>query len=753
MPDAPSTSPRYDLSRLSEFPELTPDVMRLVYREACTARMHVERVVQECLKGIVKFAIWGPGEEIHGTATALAAKTELSFEQFAICGHYRSASLLGLWARFQGYEDFYLDHMRQQLSRSTDPWSGGRQMTAHFNDMRFGILPVQSALGMQVSKSVGYAYGNQLKGKTDSVTMAVVGDGTCAEGDLHEGMTGASILSLPWLLVVTDNNIAISVSPEDGRGIQDFEAYAKAFGFEYFTADGNDFLDVYETNKKAMAFCRDNQKPALLWVRNLSRLNDHSSAADVTFKFDQHDPLLDFGQSLVEQGVLEAGDVVCRKDGQSKDYFLRHDLGTIGTEADEYIVGTMTQAESEPEPTYESVFEDIRDPFPVSVEPAAEGRNTVISINGAMRAALGAILKENPMTWVYGQDVGAKGGVMQATRGLFDQFPGQVKDAPINEPLILGAATGFALHEGSTALPEIQFSDYSLNTLHWLVYLGNLLWTSGGTIHANVIVRLPTEPLHGGAVYHSMCMEGLYGSIPGLTICAPTTSRDIYGMLRSAAEFTGPVVFFESKGLYRMTLGDAFPGEPTDKTEVAKLKRAIAFEGHAPDIPDDFRVPLGKAAVRREGTDLTIVTWGRCTLFVQTAIETLSAAGIDVEMIDLRTIVPPDLETVMASVSKTRRMLVVHEDRVFASLGRELQGSVVEAMAGKPLATRVLGQDAVPGIPQNARLEEQLVVSPEKIIKAAHEVMALSLGAGGASAPAPAAAPAVLWTPNRNFVA
>ncbi len=753
MPDAPSTSPRYDLSRLSQFPELTPDTMKLAYREACMARMHVERIVQECLKGIVKFAIWGPGEEIHGTATALAARETLSFDKFAICGHYRSASLLGLWARMQGYEDFHLDHMRQQLSRSTDPWSGGRQMTAHFNDMRFGILPVQSALGMQISKSVGYAYGNKLKGINDAVTMAIVGDGTCAEGDLHEGMTGASILGLPWLLTITDNNIAISVKPEDGRGITDFEAYAKAFGFAYFTCDGNDFLDVYETKKKAMVFCRDNQKPALVWVRNLSRLNDHSSAADVTFKFDQYDPLLDFGESLVQQGILQPGDIVRRKDGQSKDYFLRHELGAVGKEADDYIVGTMTQAESEPEPTYESAFEDIMDPYPVASEPAPEGRNTIISINGAMRAALGAILKENPMTWVYGQDVGAKGGVMQATRGLFDQFPGQVKDAPINEPLILGTAIGFALHEGSTALPEIQFSDYSLNTLHWLVHMGNLLWTSDSSVRANVIVRLPVEPLHGGAVYHSMCMEGLYGSIPGLTICAPTTSRDVYGMLRSAAEYTGPVVFFESKGLYRMTLGDAFPGEPTDKTEVAKLKRAIAFEGHAPDIPDDFRVPLGKAAIRKEGTDLTIVTWGRCTLFCQTAIAKLEEEGVSVEMIDLRTIVPPDLDTVMASVGKTRRLLVVHEDRVFASLGREIQGAVIEAMAGQPLATRVLGQDPVPGIPQNAHLEEKLVVSPQKVHAAAHEVMKLPLGGSAAVAPAPAAAPSVLWTPNRNFVA
>ncbi len=754
MPDAPSTQPRYDLSRLSEHPELTPDALRLAYREACLARMHVERVVQECLKGIVKFAIWGPGEEIHGTATALAARATVETEKFAICGHYRSASLLGLWTRMQDYDDFYLDHMRQQLSRATDPWSGGRQMTAHFNDVRFGVLPVQSALGMQVSKSVGYAYGNRLRGITDGVVMSVVGDGTCAEGDLHEGMTGASILELPWLLVVTDNNIAISVSPEDGRGITDFEAYAKAFGFAYFTCDGNDFLDVYATNKRALEYCKTQQKPALLWVRNLSRLNDHSSAADVTFKFDQYDPLLDFGEALVQQGILQPGDIVRRKEGQSKDYFLRHELGAIGTEADNYIVGTMEQAESEPEPTYESAFEDIRDPYPVASEPESTGRNTIISINGAMRAALGAILKDNPMTWVYGQDVGEKGGVMQATRGLFSQFPGQVRDAPINEPLILGTAVGFALHEGSTALPEIQFSDYSLNTLHWLVYLGNLLWTSGGTIHANVIVRLPVEPLHGGAVYHSMCMEGLYGSIPGLTICAPTTSRDVYGLLRSAADYTGPVVFFESKGLYRMTLGDAFPGEPTDKAEVAKLKRAIAFEGHAPDIPDDFRVPLGKAAIRRPGSDLTIVTWGRCTLYCQSAVAELADEGVDVELIDLRTIVPPDLDTVLGSVRKTRRLLVVHEDRVFASLGRELQGATIEALAGEPLATRVLGQDAVPGIPQNAHLEEMLVVSPQKVYAAAKEVLQLSLGASG-SAPAAAApsSPAVLWTPNRHFVA
>jgi 2-oxoisovalerate dehydrogenase E1 component len=761
MPDVSSaTSLRYDLARLDEHPDLTPERLRAAYREALMARMHVERVVQECQKGTIKFSIWGSGEEVHGTAAALAFHDAVDPERFAIAGHYRSASLLAMWARQRGYDDFHLDHMRQQLCKVTDPWSHGRQMTAHFNDMRWNILPVQSALGMQVSKSVGYAYGYRQRGIDDAVVACVVGDGTCAEGDLHEGMTGASILRVPWLLIVTDNEIAISVRPEDGRGIRDFESYARAFGFAYFTCDGNDFVDVYATHRAAAELCRREQRPALIWVRNLSRLNDHSSAADFAFKFDDYDPLIDFGEALARRGVVDATDVLRRVDGEGRDFFRRHEFGRLARQADDYIVHTMEVSAAEPEPAPESVMDHIYDPYPAVHEAPSEGRTTNISINGAVRAAMHRILGANPMTWIYGQDVGTKGGVMQATRGLIDAYPRQVRDAPINEPFIVGAAVGYALHPGATALPEIQFSDYSLNTLHWLVYMGNLLWTSGGTVRANVVLRLPTEPLHGGAVYHSMCMEGFYGAIPGLTICAPTTSRDFYGLLRTAAEYTGPVLFFESKGLYRMTLGDAFPGEPTDPKEVAALKRAIGFQGHIPldVIPDDFRVPLGKAALRQAGTDLTVVTWGRCTLYVAEAAQRLAAAsGASVEILDLRTIVPPDLEAVFASVRKTGRLLVVHEDRVFSSLGRELQGAVVEHFAGEHVVTRVLGQDPVPGIPQNVHLEEVVVVTPDKVLRAMEETLAVRRQLAGAPAPAPAAIEPprtqVLWTPQRQFLA
>lgn len=748
------TTTTYPLRNLSKHPSLTPDRLRLAYKEMCLARCHVERVVQECSKGNIKFAIWGPGEEVHGAAEALAYDDVVKNpDAFAIVGHYRSAGLLSMWARLRGHEEFHLDHMRQQLSRATDPWSGGRQMTAHFNDMRYNMAPVQSSLGMQLSKAVGYCYGLGRKGHKDGLVVAVLGDGTMAESDFHESLHGASILDLPVLFNVTDNNVAISVKPQDGRGIRDLEAYAKAFGLRFFSANGNDFMECYEVAKEAAAYCINEQKPALLHTQGLSRLNGHSNAGAYDFDFDQFDPVNDFGQALVDQKILEAEDII-RRNGvtEGRSYYARHELGRVGKEADDYVVWTMDTAMAEPEPTYESISEHIRDPFPEATEPALEGRNTVISLNGAIRAALRDILDENPMSWIYGQDVGERGGVMQATAGLISRFPDQVRDSPINEPLIMGAAMGFAMHEGATALPEIQFSDYSLNTLHWLVLIGNLLWSTNGKCRANVIARLPVEPLHGGAVYHSMCMEGFYGAIPGLTIVAPTTSRDFYGLLRSAADYTGPVLVFESKGLYRLSLGDAFPGEPTDKKEIADLKRAIGFQGLIPEIDKSFRVPLGKAAVRKEGRDLTIVTWGRCTLFCQEAVKTLGEAGIDVELLDLRTIVPPDLDAVLASAQKTGHLLVVHEDRVFSSIGREIQGSVVEATNGA-VTTRVLGQDPIPGIPQNVNLEHHIVVTPEKVVKAAHEVLQAGRERPTASAaPSLPETPRVLWTPSRYFV-
>src|SRR4029450_7940174 len=285
-------------------------------------------------------------------------------------------------------------------------------------------------------------------------------------------------------------------------------------------------------------------------------------------------------------------------------------------------------------------------------------------------------------------------------------FPRQVTDAPINEPAIVGIALGFALHEGAIAFPEIQFGDYSTSAYHWMVYAGNLLWTSGGTRKINFNLRLPVEGGIYGAVYHSTPLEGLMASIPGLTILSPSTSRDAYGLMRSAAEYAGPVLIFEPKALYRLTSGEAFPNEPSDPEVAKKLYSRISIHRDIPEIPRDFRIPLGKAAIRKTGNDLTIVTWGLAHYQTMKVLGELEKKGIDAEVIDLRTLVPPDMETVLQSVRKTGRLLVIHQDRVFASLGREIQGQVYEAIGDRPLITKVLGMEPVPGIPQSKPMED-----------------------------------------------
>jgi pyruvate/2-oxoglutarate/acetoin dehydrogenase E1 component len=343
--------------------------------------------------------------------------------------------------------------------------------------------------------------------------------------------------------------------------------------------------------------------------------------------------------------------------------------------------------------------------------------------------------------------VGKLGGVMQATAGLKDLFPDRVIDAPINEPLIVGTAVGAALLPGFTAMPEIQFGDYSLNAYHWLVHMGNLYWSSMGKVKASVILRMPSDPFGGGAIYHSMSLDGFFTPIPGLVIVMPSTSYDVYGLMQSAADYGGPVIVLEPKYCYRRTLGPAFPDEPdpSDKAAVKALKDHVR-RGGIPEIGAGVKVPLGKGIVRREGSDLTLVGWGRGALFGVEAAEMLAAEGIDVEVIDLRTLVPPDMELVMGSVARTGRLVVAADDRPFAGFHREIQAQVVEAMPGVP--TLAVGMENVPAIAQNEKLEQYTAISPAKIAASCRTLLNLS----ARQAAAGAGLGGWNWIPSRYFV-
>ena len=716
---------------------LTNEERLLAYRLAVRSRALEEHIVRLVTRGEVKFAIWGPGEEIHGTATALALRRVVGPDRFGMVPHYRSGALCAMWCELCGLDDFSLTMLRQQFSRATDSMSGGRQMVYHLHLPEVGILPVQSPVGMQLGKAAGYALGFKQKGIHDGMTLAVIGDGTTAEGDLHDAMNAASVWSLPVMIMVTDNAVAISTTPQEGRGIQDFEAYAKGFGVAHFSCDGRDFDDVFQTTLEAALFVRDEQRPVLFHVRDLPRFNGHSSAADVTFDLGQDDPLITCGAALVEQGILKAEDVMTREPGEGRDFFAHHVLGRVMDAENEKVRAWIDQVREEPHPDPSTIHEHIYAPFPQHEEtPPGEG-TTGVSYAGAIRAALDKLIRRRNGV-ICGQDVGRLGGVMTATAGLKSLHPEHVIDAPLNEPLIVGTSTGLGLHKDMMALPEIQFGDYSLNAFHWLVYLGTMHWSTLGQGGSKLLLRMPTDPFGGGAMYHSMSLDGYYCSIPGLVVIMPSTSFDAHGLLLSAGDYDGPVVCLEPKWMYRQTLGPAFPGEPKDKEGLTALKKSI-LRGEVPEVPDVY-VPFGKAAIRRSGNDVTVVAWGRAVWTCMEAAKKLEAMGIDCEVIDLRTLVPPDMDTVLASVEKTGRLIVAAEDRTFGGFVRQIQGEVVQQKPGLP--TRALGQKQVPGIGQSLVLEDATILTAHDVVTAGQELMEVRVAGDRAWG----------WVPHRYFV-
>ena len=701
---------------------LDVESIKTAYRVALETRASIVSAMNLKTRGEgVEFWIGGPGEEVHGVATALACDHVVRQEHdepgdLAFFCHYRSDALAAMTTLLRGNTDFVADYFRQALSRATDPHSGGRQMIMHLCMPEVGFMPVQSPVGMQLGKAAGYARGLQLLGRR-GVAVGIVGDGTTAESDMHEAMQAASLWNLPMLLIVTDNEIAITVRPEDGRGIRDYEAYARAFDFQHFTCDGHDFLDTYRVTTHAVREIMAKDRPALLHVK-LPRLMGHSSSSGGQFDYDARDPLLEFGAWLVEEGLLE--DTAIFKRGpldKRKSYFEVHELGSVMEERLAAVRDTVIKVRNEAHPSPEAgdATRHIHPPYPEVKEPEPEAAATRIQINEALNLALDRCLEAGRAA-IWGQDVGNRGGVFQVTAGLKEKYPEQVRDAPINEPMIVGTATGAALHQELTLLPEVQFGDYTLNSLHWFVHLGNLHWTTNGQVSPNVTVRFPVDPVTSGAAYHSMSCDGFYGNIPGLVLTIPSTAYDAYGLLRTSADYAGPVLQMEPKRLYRMKLGPALPGEPGDPKALREIRRSGA------QLPiEDYRIPFGKAALRHPGDDITVISWGWAGWMAVAAAQRLRAdRGVGAEVFDLRTLVPYDRERIIASARRTGRVLIVQNDRTFAGFGRQIQGDLVENLPG--VSVRLIGQMNTPAVGQSRALEDAITVHEQDIYQALDEL-------------------------------
>ena len=609
------------------------------FRTMFTARSMDEKAMIMLKQGKVHFHIGGPGHEACQVAAAAALRPGHDwaypyYRDLAFALHYGSTP----------YEIFL-----ESMHRLGGPSSNGRQMPSHYGDKALRIPAQSSPTGTQFLQAVGTAMGAVKEG-TDEVVYVSSGEGATSEGEFSEALNWACRARYPVVFLIQNNGYAISVPVKDqiaGGSIADLvSGYPNLLRFH---VDGTDFQSSFEAMREAVTHARAGVGPSLIEA-DVVRLFPHSSSDDarkylVAEELERNklrDPLPKMERRLLEEGLLS-------------DIELEELKSEVKKEVDE----AAERAESQPSPPAETAERNVYSPNVVvqsetELRPAREGKNIVMV--DAINHALHEEMAFNPKMLVYGEDVaGSKGGVFTATKGLTAAF-GETRafNSQLAEASILGTAIGLAIR-GFKPVVEIQFGDYIWPSfMQFKDELVQLRYRSDGNFSCPVVVRVAVGGYIRGGLYHSQSIEGFFAHMPGLWIAMPSNAADAKGLLKTACREENPVLFCEHKGLYRQGFAST------------------------PEPDEHYLLPFGKAKVKNEGSDVTVVAWG---MMVQRSIEAakkLERKGVKVEVIDLRTINPWDKETVLASVKKTGKVLVVHEDTRTGGFGAEISAVIAE---------------------------------------------------------------------------
>ncbi|MDA0874682.1 MAG: dehydrogenase E1 component subunit alpha/beta [Bacteroidetes bacterium] len=608
-----------------------------IYRKMLTSRRLDEKMLTLLKQGKGFFHIGCAGHE--ATQAAIGKLSRAGEDWFSM--YYRD---MMMYLMLGGTEEEVLLH---HLAKADDPNSGGRQMSEHFGNRERNILTISSSVGAQFMPAVGAAMALQRDGK-DAYVYCSCGDGATSQGDFHEALNWAARAAAPVLFVVQDNGYAISVPVKDQTA--GGSAYKLARGYEgvaRIKVDGTDFFEPYAAAKAAIDHIRAGKGPVCL-VADLVRLLPHSSS-DNHAKYrtpeeleaeQREDPI-----TLMENRLIEAG------------LLTRKDIERTRKEVQVSVDQAAKWADQQPDPdastaTQHVLFEGDLGLEYEKTEPSGEPIVMVDAINHALHEEM----ERNDRVIVYGEDVaGGKGGVFTATRDLTAAFgPDRCFNSPLAEASIIGTAVGFA-SAGFKPVVEIQFGDYIWPAMqHLRNQVASYRYRSNGDWGCPMVIRVPVGGYIHGGLCHSQNIEAFFAHMPGFQIVMPSTAADAKGLLKAAIRMEDPVLFMEHKALYR------------------------SAAARSPEPDKDYLVPFGKARMVREGTDLTIVTYGMMVHKSVAVARALDKEGISVEIIDLRSLLPVDMDTVLASVTKTSRALVVYEDHEFLGYGSELAAQIAD---------------------------------------------------------------------------
>ena len=509
----------------------------------------------------------------------------------------------------------------------------GRGGSMHIADPGLGIYGANGIVGAGLPIAAGVATAAKLRAAGD-VVVAFFGDGAVAQGMFHEAVNLAAVWDLP-VVFLCENNHYSEFSPEAEQHRAPLSARAAGYGIEYQHVDGNDVLAVAQTMTGIVARLRAGGGPVLLeaetyrWHGHYEGDPERYRPAEEVAAAKERDPLLVARRQL---------------DAAAAD--------AVDEEIDKEIEAAVDWARSLPEPAPETLHDYVSAPRVPIPEPAPLPADAEIFRSmDAVRLALEHELTADPSVFVAGIDVGAGGNVFGLTRGLAQAFPGRVRDTPISESAVVGTAVGAAM-AGMKPVVEIMYMDFIGVCLDMLLnQAAKLRFMTGGRASMPLVVRTQFGAGRSSGSQHSQSLEAILAHIPGLTVVMPSNPADTYGLLRAAIQDPNPVVFVENRLQYGLK---------------------------GPKPPADHLIPLGKAKVVREGTDITLVSWSRMVQDALAAAELLAGEGISVEVIDLRTISPLDRETVLASLAKTNRLVIAHEAVRDFGVGAELAAMAVD---------------------------------------------------------------------------
>ncbi len=658
---------------------LAKDQLLKVYRTMLTGRRIDEKHLILLKQGKSFFHIGGSGHEAAQTAAA-AALTPGKDYAFP---YYRDLSFC-LQLGFTP-EEYFL----AALHRAEDPGTGGRQMPGHYGKKELRIITQSSPTGTQYLQAVGVALVAKKEGKGEVVYVSS-GEGSTSEGEFFEAVNWAARESLPVIFFIQDNRFAISVPvTQQTAGGSVYEATKGFQGLERFDVDGTDFLETYRAMKAAVERARKGDGPSLIHA-NVVRLLPHSSSDDdrkYRSKEDlEQDRLLDpipkMARLLIEEGYLTDAGAAS----------MAEDVKTM-------IDASVDYAESRPLPEASSVETDLYgeahgNPPTSFVEPEHSG-NKIVMVD-AINHALHEEMERHATMLVFGEDIAdGKGGVFTATKGLSTKFGKErVFNSPLAEASIIGVAVGCAL-KGWKPVPEIQFGDYIWpGFMQIRDELAMFRYRSKGTWPSPVVIRVPVGGYIHGGLYHSQSIEGFMAHIPGIRLAFPSNAADAKGLLKAAIRGDDPVIFMEHKGLYRQGYASSMEPGP------------------------DYVLPFGIAAVRREGTDISVITYGAMVQKSLEAARKMDEQGVSVEVIDLRTLNPLDDEAIFRSVRKTSKVLVVHEDTITGGFGGEIAARIAkECFRDLDAPIERVGALDIP-VPYSPPLEDAMLPNEAKILSA-----------------------------------